>query len=222
MQNLPETDALPVIVRDLGIVDYVPIWQKMQHFTDTRNKDNIDEIWVTEHTPVFTQGQAGKEEHLLSPGDIPVVPVDRGGQVTYHGPGQLMMYILLDIKRRKLGVRHLVTALEECIVLTLRDYAISAYAKKDAPGVYVDNKKICSVGLRIRKGCSFHGLAFNVDMDLAPFQRINPCGYAGLEMTDSARLHGVGSISEAKQVVVKHFCTLLGIQPLIYREGFDE
>ena len=214
--------ALPVIVRDLGITEYLPVWQKMQYFTDTRNEDNVDEIWLTEHTPVFTQGQAGKAEHLLAPGDIPVVAVDRGGQVTYHGPGQLMMYILLDIKRRKLGVRHLVTALEECIVLTLRDFAIVAFAKKDAPGVYVDDKKICSVGLRIRKGCSFHGLAFNVDMDLSPFQRINPCGYAGLEMTDSARLKGVDNISQAKIVVVKHFCALLGIQPLIYREGFDE
>ena len=134
----------------------------MQDFTDSRDSNSKDEIWLTEHTPVFTQGQAGKKEHLLDPGDIPVVPVDRGGQVTYHGPGQLMMYILLNIKRRKLGVRDLVTALEQCIVLTLQDYEISAYAKKDAPGVYVDDKKICSVGLRIRKGCSFHGLAFNV------------------------------------------------------------
>jgi lipoyl(octanoyl) transferase len=222
VDNPSEANALPVIIRDLGISAYMPIWQKMQQFTDTRDKTNIDEIWLTEHTPVFTQGQAGKAEHLLAPGDIPVVPVDRGGQVTYHGPGQLMMYILLDIRRRKLGVRHLVTALEECIVLTLRDFAISAYAKKDAPGVYVGDQKICSVGLRIRKGCSFHGLAFNVDMDLSPFQRINPCGYAGLEMTDSAKLGGLSNISQAKTVVVKHFCTLLGIQPLIYKEGFDE
>lgn len=222
MDNPSEVNALPVIIRDLGISEYMPIWQKMQQFTDTRDKTNIDEIWLTEHTPVFTQGQAGKAEHLLAPGDIPVVPVDRGGQVTYHGPGQLMMYILLDIRRRKLGVRHLVTALEECIVLTLHDFAISAYAKKDAPGVYVGDQKICSVGLRIRKGCSFHGLAFNVDMDLSPFQRINPCGYAGLEMTDSAKLGGLSNISQAKTVVVKHFCALLGIQPLIYKEGFDE
>lgn len=215
-------DSNPVVIRDLGIQSYMPIWHRMQRYTDTRNSDNFDEIWLTEHTPVFTQGQAGKDEHLLAPGNIPIVPVDRGGQVTYHGPGQLMMYILLDIRRRKLGVRDLVTALEECIVLTLHDTGIIAYAKKDAPGVYVEEKKICSVGLRIRKGCSFHGLAFNVDMDLSPFQRINPCGYAGLEMTDSARLKGVASISLAKTVVVKHFCKLLGIQPLIYKEGFDE
>lgn len=222
METKPQIDALPVIIRDLGTQAYMPIWQRMQHFTDTRSNDNVDEIWLTEHTPVYTQGQAGKEEHLLAPGNIPVVPVDRGGQVTYHGPGQLMMYILLNIRRRKLGVRDLVTALEKCIVLTLKDYAVSAYAKKDAPGVYVDEKKVCSVGLRIRKGCSFHGLAFNVDMDLSPFQGINPCGYAGLEMTDSARLKGVSNISEAKTVVVLHFCKLLNIQPLIYKEGFDE
>lgn len=222
MDNKQQNDSIPVVVRDLGTQSYTPIWQHMQDFTDSRDSNSKDEIWLTEHTPVFTQGQAGKKEHLLDPGDIPVVPVDRGGQVTYHGPGQLMMYILLNIKRRKLGVRDLVTALEQCIVLTLQDYEISAYAKKDAPGVYVDDKKICSVGLRIRKGCSFHGLAFNVDMDLSPFQRINPCGYAGLEMTDGARLNSSLRMIEAKTLVVKHFCELLGIQPLIYKEGFDE
>jgi lipoyl(octanoyl) transferase len=217
-----ENESLPIIVRDLGVQLYTPIWQKMQKFTDSRNSSNVDEIWLTEHQPVFTQGQAGKEEHILMASDIPIVPVDRGGQVTYHGPGQLMMYILLDIRRRKLGVRHLVTALEECIVLTLRDYDVNAYAKKDAPGVYVDEKKVCSVGLRIRKGCSFHGLAFNVNMDLSPFQLINPCGYAGLEMTDSARLGASSSINETKSTVVKHFCKLLDIHPLIHKEGFDE
>lgn len=212
----------PIYVRDLGTQDYLPIWQRMQDFTDTRDTNTPDEIWLLEHTPVFTQGQAGKQEHILAPGDIPVVPVDRGGQVTYHGPGQLMMYILLDIRRRKLGVRHLVTALEECIVLTLRDKEVNAYAKKDAPGVYVNEQKVCSVGLRIRKGCSFHGLAFNVDMDLRPFLRINPCGYAGLEMTDSKRLNGPSSITEAKIEVVKHFCRLLDIQQLAFKEGFNE
>jgi lipoyl(octanoyl) transferase len=220
--NTNEASSLALIVRDLGVQSYMPIWQKMQEYTDTRSAQNADEIWLTEHLPVFTQGQAGKEEHILMPGDIPVVPVDRGGQVTYHGPGQLMMYILLDIRRRKLGVRHLVTALEECIVLTLADYDVVAYAKKDAPGVYVNDKKVCSVGLRIRKGCSFHGLAFNVNMDLAPFSRINPCGYAGLKMTDSARLNAVNNMAEAKQLVVKHFCKLLDIHPLQYKEGFDE
>ncbi|MFT4654644.1 MAG: lipoyl(octanoyl) transferase, partial [Patiriisocius sp.] len=145
-----------------------------------------------------------------------------GGQITYHGPGQLMMYILLDIRRRKLGVRHLVTALEECIVLTLGDFGVNAYAKKNAPGVYVDEKKVCSIGLRIRKGCSFHGLAFNVDMDLAPFSRINPCGYAGLEMINSAQVNAVNTIASAKQLVVKHFCKILDIHPLLHKEGFDE
>ena len=209
-------------MRDLGVQAYLPIWQKMQHYTDTRNAQNCDEIWLLEHAPVFTQGQAGKQEHILAPGDIPVVPVDRGGQVTYHGPGQLMMYILLDIRRKNLGVRHLVTALEECIVLTLREFDISAYPKKDAPGVYVQEQKICSVGLRIRKGCSFHGLAFNVAMDLTPFQRINPCGYAGLEMTDSKRLNGPSTMAEAKKLVLTHFCQLLDIQQLVFKEGFDE
>jgi len=211
-----------VIVRDLGITDYLPVWQAMQDFTNARDAATSDEIWLTEHNPVFTQGQAGKQEHILAPGNIPVVPVDRGGQVTYHGPGQLMMYILLDIKRLKLGVRHLVTALEECIVLTLADDNIQAYPKKDAPGVYVEQKKICSVGLRIRRGCSFHGLAFNVNMDLAPFLGINPCGYKGLEMTDSARIQGVQTIKRAKTKVVEHFCQLLSINTINYREGFDE
>lgn len=211
-----------LLVRDLGVQDYLFIWRAMQSFTDNRNNQSQDEIWLTEHPSVFTQGQAGKQEHILAAGNIPVIEVDRGGQVTYHGPGQLMMYILLDIRRRKLGVRDLVTALEQCIVLTLEEYELKAYAKKDAPGVYIDGKKICSVGLRIRKGCSFHGLAFNVNMDLSPFQGINPCGYAGLEMTDSARLNGVDTIEIAKTKVVEHFCQLLGIHPIEYREGFDE
>lgn len=226
MSNSPvsQTVEVPthVLVRDLGTQAYLPIWHKMQAFTNERTNETADEIWVLEHHSVFTQGQAGKAEHLLAPGDIPVVPVDRGGQVTYHGPGQLMMYILLDIRRRKLGVRDLVTALEQTIVLTLQEFNILAYAKKDAPGVYVNEQKVCSVGLRIRKGCSFHGLAFNVKMDLGPFQRINPCGYAGLEMTDSARLNGPQTIAEAKRTVVKHFCDLLSIQPLIHKEGFNE
>jgi len=155
----------------------------MHHFTDRRDSATADEIWLVEHPAVFTQGQAGKAEHVLVPGDIPVVQSDRGGQVTYHGPGQQVMYVLIDVKRRKLGVRDLVTALEETVIATLADYDISARARADAPGVYVDDAKICSLGLRIRKGCSFHGLALNVAMDLAPFLRINPCGYAGMQMT---------------------------------------
>lgn len=194
----------------------------MQSFTDNRDKDTPDEIWLVEHNPVFTQGQAGKEEHILAPGDIPIVKVDRGGQVTYHGPGQQMMYILLDIRRLKTGVRELVTALEQCIVNTLKKDGIEAYPKADAPGVYVNEQKVCSVGLRIRKGCSFHGLAFNVNMDLSPFQRINPCGYQGLEMTDSARLGGVDNMKDAGNAIVQEFCSLLNIQDLQIKEGFNE
>ena len=211
-----------LIVRQLGIQAYLPIWQAMQEFTNNRNTETADEIWLVEHHPVFTQGQAGKEEHLLMPGDIPVVKVDRGGQVTYHGPGQQMMYVLLDIKRNKLGVRNLVTALEECVVNTLKEYAIDAYPKADAPGVYVAGKKVCSIGLRIRKGCSFHGLALNVNMDLSPFKRINPCGYAGLEMIDCAQLNGPMTLVEAGTKLTEHLSTLLGINNREHKEGFND
>jgi lipoyl(octanoyl) transferase len=211
-----------LIVRQLGLQAYLPIWQAMQNFTDSRDAETADEIWLVEHQAVFTQGQAGKEEHILKPGDIPVVKVDRGGQVTYHGPGQQMMYVLLNLKRNKLGVRNLVTALEECVVNTLKEYAINAYPKTDAPGVYVDGKKVCSIGLRIRKGCSFHGLALNVNMDLNPFKRINPCGYAGLEMVDCAQLDGPATLTEAGRKLTDHLSALLGIKYKEYREGFNE
>lgn len=211
-----------LIVRQLGIQSYEPIWQAMQDYTDQRDEQANDEIWLVEHEPVFTQGQAGKAEHILNPGDIPVVQVDRGGQVTYHGPGQQTLYVLLNIKRRKLGVRTLVTALEQCVVDTLQDFGVIAYAKADAPGVYVDEKKVCSVGLRIRKGCSFHGLALNVDMDLSPFQRINPCGYAGLEMVNCAQIGGPTSVNQAGEKLVDHLCRLLSIDIKDDREGFDE
>ncbi|OOH90309.1 octanoyltransferase [Pasteurellaceae bacterium 15-036681] len=182
---------LPLIIRQLGTQNYDEIWHKMQEFTDNRDENTPDEIWLVEHNPVFTQGSAGKPEHLLNPTNIPVVQSDRGGQITYHGPGQQIMYVLIDIKRHKangsdLNVRELVTALEQCVVKTLADYGIESYPKPDAPGVYVDGKKICSLGLRIRKGCSFHGLALNINMDLMPFRNINPCGYAGLEMCQVA------------------------------------
>lgn len=211
-----------LIIRQLGLQAYLPIWQAMQDFTNNRNDETADEIWLVEHQAVFTQGQAGKEEHILMPGDIPVVKVDRGGQVTYHGPGQLMMYVLLNLKRNKLGVRNLVTALEQCVVNTLQEYAINAYPKLDAPGVYVNAKKVCSIGLRIRKGCSFHGLALNVNMDLSPFQRINPCGYAGLEMIDCAQLSGPNSLVEAGAKLTDHLSALLGIKNKEYREGFHD
>ncbi|WP_299073084.1 lipoyl(octanoyl) transferase LipB [uncultured Paraglaciecola sp.] len=210
------------IVRQLGLQNYSPIWQAMQDFTNLRDANTPDEIWFVEHPAVFTQGQAGKEEHLLFPGDIPVIKVDRGGQVTYHGPGQQMMYLLVNLKRHKLGVRTLVTALEQSVVKTLKDYGIDAYPKADAPGVYVDDKKICSIGLRIRKGCSFHGLALNVNMDLSPFQRINPCGYAGLEMVDCAQLNGPATLAEASSKLTQYLSALLGIKHTNYREGFDD
>lgn len=217
-----------LIVRQLGRQPYLPIWQAMQDFTDSRNDSTNDELWLVEHEPVFTQGQAGKEEHLLAPGDIPVVKVDRGGQVTYHGPGQQMLYVLLNLKRNKLGVRDLVTALEQCVVQSLQAYGIEAYPKADAPGVYVDGKKICSIGLRIRKGCSFHGLALNVNMDLSPFMRINPCGYAGLEMVNCTQLQGPNNLAEAGNKIIESLCELIGLNkpdsPILieYREGFDE
>lgn len=168
-----------LIVRQLGIQPWAPISLAMHQFTDQRNDETPDEIWLVEHLPVFTQGQAGKSEHLLMPGDIPVMQSDRGGQVTYHGPGQQVMYVMVNLKRRKVGVRQLVTALEQTVVETLAHFSVSASARPDAPGVYVAGKKICSLGLRIRHGCSFHGLALNVDMDLTPFCVLTPAAMPG-------------------------------------------
>ncbi len=176
-----------LMVRCLGKVPYEPIWQEMKQFTQNRLQETVDEFWVLEHLPVFTQGQAGKAEHLLSTGEIPVVQVDRGGQVTYHGPGQLVIYLLVNLQRKKMGVRALVDEIEDSLVALLSSYGIDAAAKPDAPGVYVKGAKIASLGLRVRKGCSFHGLSLNVDMDLEPFSRINPCGYSGLSMTQMAQ-----------------------------------
>ncbi|WP_148253814.1 lipoyl(octanoyl) transferase LipB [Aidingimonas lacisalsi] len=175
-------------VHCLGLKPYREVWQAMRRFTDQRDGDARDQLWVVEHEPVFTQGQAGKAEHLLLPGDIPVVDTDRGGQITYHGPGQLVLYPLLDVKRARIGVRMLVDALENSVVDALREHGIAARARPDAPGVYVGADKIASLGLRIRRGCSFHGIAINLDMDLSPFARINPCGYAGQAMTQLADL----------------------------------
>ena len=203
----------PLIVRQLGLQDYQEIWHKMQDFTDNRNVETIDEVWLVEHYPVFTQGQAGKPEHLLQSGAIPLVQSDRGGQITYHGPGQQVMYVLIDIRRHQnLNVRQLVTALEQSVVRTLADYAIEGYSKVDAPGVYIDGKKICSLGLRIRKGCSFHGLAFNINMDLQPFHYINPCGYAGLEMCQLADFIGreEAVLDKVSPKLVNHLTELLG------------
>ncbi|KOO02171.1 lipoyl(octanoyl) transferase LipB [Vibrio nereis] len=199
-----------LVVRYLGRQDYEPIWQAMHDFTDKRTEETRDEVWLVEHNPVFTQGQAGKEEHLLNTGDIPVVQSDRGGQVTYHGPGQLVAYFLINLRRKKLGVRDLVTHIENLVIKTLKNYNIESAARPDAPGVYVDGKKICSLGLRIRKGCSFHGLALNVNMDLTPFLRINPCGYAGMEMVQVSQLGGPADLEQVEKTLVEELVTLLG------------
>lgn len=198
-----------ILVRHLGLQPYEPVSQAMHDFTDRRDDTTPDEIWLVEHLPVFTQGQAGKAEHLLMTGDIPVIQSDRGGQVTYHGPGQQVMYVLLNLKRRKLGVRELVTLLEQTVVNTLAEYDIGAHPRADAPGVYVGEMKICSLGLRIRKGCSFHGLALNINMDLAPFQRINPCGYAGMEMTQMRQWVDTATPDNIRPVLLKNFLALL-------------
>lgn len=200
-----------LIIRQLGLQPWAPISQAMHDFTDQRGETSPDEIWLVEHLPVFTQGQAGKAEHLLGPGEIPVMQSDRGGQVTYHGPGQQVMYVLINLKRRKIGVRQLVTALEETVIATLEHFGIQAAAKADAPGVYVQDKKICSLGLRIRNGCSFHGLALNVDMDLTPFLRINPCGYAGMEMTQLSALKPGVTLADVQPQLIDHFARVLEI-----------
>jgi lipoyl(octanoyl) transferase len=210
-----------VIVRQLNRQRYLPIWQKMQDFTDKRDENTPDEIWLVEHESVFTQGQAGKDEHLLAPGDIEVIKVDRGGQVTYHGPGQQMMYVLFNLRRLKIGVRELVTWLEECIIESLNDYGINAYAKADAPGVYVNDSKIASLGLRVRRGCSFHGLALNVNMDLSPFLRINPCGYAGMNMVQTKELNGPQNLAQAGEGLIKHMIKKLNATNVKHTEGFE-
>ncbi len=171
-----------LIVRDLGLQPYRETWEAMQSFTAQRDDSTVDELWCLEHPRVYTQGQAGKAEHILAPGDIPVVHVDRGGQVTYHGPGQLVIYVMLDISRSKIGIRTLVEQIELSIIQCLAEFGIEAAARRDAPGVYVADAKVASLGLRVRRGCSFHGLALNVNMDMTPFSRINPCGYVGLQM----------------------------------------
>jgi lipoyl(octanoyl) transferase len=209
--------ANSVIIRDLKLEDYTSVWQRMQAFTSTRGEATLDEIWLVEHPPVFTQGQNGKVEHILAPSPIPVVKVDRGGQVTYHGPGQLVAYILVDLKRKKLNVRQIVTVLESSVVVLLKDAGILAETKCEAPGVYVSGKKICSVGLRIRRGATFHGLALNVDMDLSPFLLINPCGYPGLQMTQVADLVEVSSFKDIQTKLVEYL-----VQTLDYNQRFHE
>lgn len=206
-------EIVPMTVRWLGRQDYEPLWRRMQVFTDRRQADTPDELWFTEHPPVFTLGVNATREHLLAPGDIPVVRTDRGGQVTYHGPGQLMVYPLIGLKRRGLGVRALVSALEQSVVALLADRNVTAAARRDAPGVYVRQRKVASIGLRIRRGASFHGMALNVDVDLEPFSRINPCGYAKLELTDLKRLDAGSDLDEVSRRLLPRLAGQLGIDP---------
>jgi lipoyl(octanoyl) transferase len=211
-QVLGETLAgTSVLVRDLGRQPYEPVWRAMQRFTDTRTDETPDELWLVEHEPVFTLGQAGKDEHVLFPGDIPVLHVDRGGQVTYHGPGQIVLYPLLDLKRLKVGVKDYVCRIEQAMIDTLADWNIHAQRREGAPGVYVNGAKIGALGIRVRHGCTFHGLAFNIAMDLEPFRRINPCGYRGLEVTSMLDLGGPSSLGAVKPVLVAHVARLFGL-----------
>ncbi|MGL5292030.1 MAG: lipoyl(octanoyl) transferase LipB [Vibrionaceae bacterium] len=198
--------ATPVIIRKLGLQPYLPMLRAMHDFTEQRTAQTIDELWLLEHPAVFTQGQAGKTQHLLDPGSIDVVQSDRGGQVTYHAPGQQIAYFLFDLRQNSLGVRDLVSKIEQSLINTLSDFGIISCARRDAPGVYVDNQKIASLGLRVRKGCSMHGLALNVNMDLTPFSRINPCGLVGMQMTQTADLNGPSSLEVLQPVLITHIC----------------
>jgi lipoyl(octanoyl) transferase len=197
------------ITRYLGLIDYQDAWQRMRAFTDTRDAQTPDEIWLLEHPAVFTQGQAGSAAHILNPGDIPVIQTDRGGQVTYHGPGQLVIYILFDLKRLNISIRKLVTLLEQAVIDVLAEYNITAYGDRKAPGVYVEGAKICAIGLRVRHGCTYHGIAFNINMDLAPYSRINPCGFTNLPVTQTADLGGPRDVNSAGELFVTHFKTVL-------------
>lgn len=204
----------PITVRWLGRQPYAPVWRAMQRYTDARDSDTPDELWLVEHDPVFTLGQAGKPEHVLAAGDIPVIPVDRGGQVTYHGPGQLVAYPLVDVRRLGIGVKALVERIEQSIIDTSADFGVPSFRRPGAPGVYTgDGAKIAALGLRVRRGSSFHGLAFNVDMDLEPYQRINPCGYAGQPVTSLLDCGGPGDLRLVADVLVPHLSLQLGLVP---------
>lgn len=201
---------LPLRVRHLGSRDYAEVWHDMQTFTARRDAGTVDELWLLQHPPVYTLGLAGKREHLLNPGAIPVLAVDRGGQVTYHGPGQIVAYVLLDLRRRRLGVRELVARLEQAVIQVLADYGVSAQADEQARGVYVDGRKIAALGLRVRRGCSYHGLSLNVAMDLAPFHGINPCGYEGMEVTQLQDLAPSATIEAVDAALVQRLAHQLG------------
>ncbi len=208
-----DTADRDVVVRRFpGLTAYEPMWRAMQAFTDERTAETDDEIWLVEHEPVFTLGQAGKWEHVLMPGDIPVVPVDRGGQVTYHGPGQIVAYPLIDLRRLRLGVRDLVCRIEQAIIDTLATWNIVAERKPGAPGVYVAGAKVAALGLRVRRGCTFHGLAFNVNMDLSPFHRINPCGFQGLAVTQVMDLGGPSGLADVEAELVSNLARLLALR----------
>jgi len=202
------------VVKWLGRVEYEPTWRAMQVFTDRRDAATPDEIWFLEHPPVFTLGMNAKREHVLAPGDIPVVQIDRGGQVTYHGPGQLVVYPLIDLRRAQLGVRDFVTALERAVIGYVAQFGITAECRRNAPGVYVEGRKLASVGVRVRRGATYHGLALNVNLDLTPFQRINPCGYAGLEVTQLVELGAPDSVAAAAQGIEPHLIEALGLTAL--------
>lgn len=202
------------LVRDLGRQPYEPVWRAMQRFTDARTEATPDELWLVEHDPVFTLGQAGRPEHVLAAGDIPVVRVDRGGQVTYHGPGQIVAYPLLDLRRLRIGVRDYVCRIEQAVIDTLAEWNIEGRRRDGAPGVYVNGAKVAALGIRVRRGCCFHGLAFNIAMDLEPFHRINPCGYAGLEVVAMADLGGPGSVEAVKPVLLAAMGEALGLRPV--------
>ena len=204
---MPASPAL--IIKQLGLTDYASAWHDMQAFTDNRDANTPDELWFLEHPPVFTLGRNGKQEYLHDTGDIPVVKVDRGGQVTYHGPGQLVAYTLLNIKRRQLDVQSLVRLLEQSVIDLLSDYSLHAQRREQAPGVYIDSRKVAALGLRIRKGCSFHGLSLNVDMDLSPFAMIDPCGYSGLEVTQLKDLGIDAPLATIRAQFRTHFERLL-------------
>ncbi len=201
------------LIRRLGAQAYEPVWRDMQRFTDERDERTRDEIWFVEHPPIFTLGMNARREHLLSPGDIPVLQIDRGGQVTYHGPGQLVVYPLIDIRRRRLGVRQLVIALERAVIDMAAELGIAATCRRDAPGVYVDGAKLASVGLRIRRGASYHGMALNVGVDLEPFGRIEVCGYRDLAVTRLADICGINDVSAAADALTPHLLRLLSAQP---------
>ena len=214
--RVPSPDSRLLLVRRFpGLQAYEPIWHAMQAFTDARDADTPDELWVVEHTPVFTLGQAGKWEHVLMPGEIPVVPVDRGGQVTYHGPGQIVAYPLVDLRRLGIGIREFVCRIEQSIIDTLATWNIGAQRKQGAPGVYVAGAKVAALGLRVRRGCTFHGLAFNVNMDLEPFQRINPCGFQGLQVTQMMDLGGPSQLADVEAELIAQLARHFGLQARI-------